>query len=143
PTMLIRNRLGAACAALVLLLAGTTAQAHWGIGVSLHVPIYPFGCCYPYHCYRPYPIYVAPAPVIVAPAVVQPVYPAAVQAAPASPVLTPTPTGTTVRAVASDARSRDIEQYLQTLNSGDDKQRIEAMMQLGRLRAEHSVDVMS
>jgi HEAT repeat protein len=53
------------------------------------------------------------------------------------------PTSTTVRAVSSDSRARDIDGYLHALNAPDEKQRIEAMMQLGRLRAEQSVDVLS
>src|SRR5262249_5742138 len=115
--------------------------------------------CHPYHCYRPYPVVFAPAVIVPGPTVVQPVevvqpvYPAPVQVAPAqtattqpapaSTALTPVPNNSVRTVASSDSRARDIEHYLQTLNSGDEKQRIEAMMQLGRLRAEQSADVMS
>jgi hypothetical protein len=157
--MFVRNKLVLTCTMLSLLLAGATARAGWGVGVSVHVPIYPFGCCYPYRCYRPYPVVVAPAVVVAGPTVVQPVevvqpvYPAPVQAvpaqaastqaAPASTALTPVPNNSVRTVASSDSRSRDIDHYLQTLNSNDEKQRIEAMMQLGRLRADQSADVLS
>src|SRR5262245_31933337 len=108
--MFVRNKLVLTCATLALLLAGATAQACWVVAVSVHVPIYAFGCGHPDHCYRPYPVVFAPAVIVPGPTVVQPVevvqpvYPAPVQVAPAQTATTqPAPASTALTPVPNSS----------------------------------------
>jgi hypothetical protein len=139
-------------------LAATPARAGvgWSIGLSFSDP----GChrphCgyYPAYRYRPYPVFVAPPPVIVRPVpvyqpppvILQPVYqqPAPViqqpvyqQAPAAAPVFQAPPPAQTV---AHDDRSAETERNLPLLASPDEGVRAEAAIQLGRMRAERAVD---
>ncbi|HXG11712.1 MAG TPA: HEAT repeat domain-containing protein [Gemmataceae bacterium] len=126
-----------------LALLGTAGPAlaggFWSFGVRIGVPVYPGPCCgYGFHCWRPYAVYVQPAPVIIQPApvvqevpVVQPVYRAAAPA----PTVTPPPP-----AAVPNERQSDIQQNLQRLSDPDERVRAEAALQLGRLRAQRAVD---
>jgi hypothetical protein len=115
---------------MAFLLAAPMLHAGWSVGVSVRAPIYPH-CHYRPYCYRPYPIYVAPAPVLVQPVrVVEPVpaYVAPVAAPARAPVVATTSNlGTT--------REEDVERYRRQLQSVEPRDRVEAAMQLGRLRA--------
>jgi hypothetical protein len=117
-------------AAAVGTLFPWTAQAGWGVGVSVGVPVYPRPW-YGYPCYRPYyPYYVVPPPIVVAPAPV-------VQAVPVAPVYTPpAPAPSTV----ADTRSGDVDRYLLQLNDPDPQTRTDAILQLGRLRSRKAID---
>ncbi len=118
--------LGGALAA-VMVTATPALQAGWSVGVRFN---FPFGghCCHPHYC-RPYPVFVHPAPVFVQPVPVyqpvQPLYPA-----PATSYAPPAPDG-------------DVERYQQGLQHPDDRERAEAALQLGRLRAAGSVAPLS
>src|SRR5262245_42120151 len=65
--------------ALIALLgsAASPGEAGWSVGIRLGVPLYVgpcYGCYRPYYYYRPYPLIVEPAPILVQPVtVVQPV----------------------------------------------------------------------
>jgi hypothetical protein len=120
-----------------LALAGSQAQAwgRWAIGVNIGVPVCYRPWPYDYYYYRPYPVVVAPAPVVVAPA------PVAVQ-----PVPPPTPV---VRAASPEPapltsvnykNSPEIDRHLQLLADPSEKVRMDAVMELGKLKAEGAVD---
>lgn len=126
---------------MLFFLAVPLANAGWSVGVSFAAP-YHRHCYGPPPCYyRPYaPIYVRPAPVYVQPVTVLEPVPA-VYAAPA-PVLAPAPAATiapvrpsVVARPVGGTREEDIERYQQQLQSPEARERIEAVMQLGRLRA--------
>jgi len=129
-----------ATAALLAATPGAQARVAVGVGIGIGFPIYPHYCgpyCGPYY-YRPYPVYVAPAPVYVqpAPVYVQPVQPA-YQAAPAPTSAYP-PAPVTAYSPGS-TREDDIQRYTQGLQHTDPRQRAEAAVQLGRLRATGAV----
>ena len=133
--------------------AAARAGVNWSIGVGIGFPVAHYyhpcwGYGYPYY-YRPYAVYVAPPPVVVQPApvyqavpVVQPAYASPVSAAAAAPApaadpappLAPVPA-----AAASDGRQAEIDRALQQLGGPDDKARVEAAMQLGRMKAKRAV----
>jgi hypothetical protein len=119
-------------AALALVCLPWAAQAGWSVGVRIGVPCYrPY---YGYYYYSPYPVYVRPAPLIVEPApVLQPV-PVPVESVHTLPAPTPVP--------ATESPSQ-IEQYLQQMSGPDEHVRAEAMVQLGRLKAQRAVEPLS
>lgn len=98
--------------------------------------------------YRPYPVYVAPRPVIIGPAAIiyepAPVYiertPVYVQPAPVVRSWSSTQDVVTASAPPMGARQAEIERYLGQLSHGDEHVRGEAVIALGRLKAEHAVD---
>jgi hypothetical protein len=118
-------------------VAGNVAHAgRFGLAVGINLggpccyrPYYPYGYCYP-----AYPVYVAPAPVVVqqAPAA----QPAQLQAA--SPNLRPVPE--TAQASASSGQQNEVRRNLQLLGAADERVRADSVMQLGRLRAPEAVD---
>lgn len=129
----------------------TEAGGHWSVGIGIGVPVYrPYPCYGPYYggyYYRPYyPVYVAPAPVVVQPAPVvqqvpvvqQPTYvtppPATSSAAPA-----PIPI-TTTSALTVEARPGDVDYHLRQLTNPDERARADSVMQLGKMRAYRAVD---
>jgi hypothetical protein len=139
--------------ALALVLASTSAaQAGVRIGVGIGIPIGAFfGPCW--GCYRPYPVYVAPAPIIVQPAPV-------VQAVPATPVCsasasvraeTPPPPAvaeapepatlpaTPARYEARGTSPAGTGEVWDDLNDPDERVRAEAMMRLGRSKNRRAV----
>jgi hypothetical protein len=158
----MRVKLTVICSSLLLLgLAANPAQAHWGVGISVGIPIF-FPPCYP--CYRPYPVYYAPAPVYVqpAPVYVQPA-PIYVQPAPApapAPVPAPAPQPATssqpstppaqasapavtpaiARGQAADDRQSEITNTLEHLRNPDEQARADAVTRLGRLKAQRAID---
>jgi hypothetical protein len=151
----MRAKLTALCGSLLLLgMTGTPAQAHWGVGVHIGIPIFFPPCGY----YRPYPVYYAPAPVYYqpAPVYVQPA-PVYVQPAPApaaalppatssqpstqsAQATAPTVTPTTARAQAPDDRQTEITNNLEHLRNPDEQARADAVTRLGRLKALRAVD---
>jgi hypothetical protein len=118
-------------AVLACILCPWTAQAGWGIGVSVGVPVYPRPWCgYPYY-YRPYyPYYVVPPPVVVA-------APPVVQAVPVAPTYAPP---AAAPSAVADARPGDADKYLLQLNDPDQQTRIDAIVQLGRLKSKKAID---
>jgi hypothetical protein len=141
----------------LLLVGGVQAHPRIGIGINFGFPIYGHGpCChhgyygyYPYYYRRPViveqPVVVQPTPIVVqqpAPVVVQPPpvvapRPVAVQSysdpQPAQvPMLQPLST--------SNAAPADIERFLGQLSNPDERVRSDAVMDLGRMRAEQAVD---
>jgi hypothetical protein len=143
-------------------LSGTPAQAgggSWSVGIRFGTPAYyrPYHYHPPFAYYRPYPVLVEPAPVVVRPVpvwqpvpVVQPVYPAPAQVVqPAYPA--PAPAGQpTYQApppaplVAPPAGPTpwpgDVDHQVQLLRDPAEQVRAEAVLQLGRLKAERAVD---
>jgi hypothetical protein len=129
-------------------LGSSAAQAGWSVGVRFNVPLYrPY---YPhyhhYHYHRPYPIYLAPAPVyvpqpvVVQPAPVwQPVYPAPTYAQVTQPTVRPT-TPPVLPAPKQVAPSAEVQKLLQQLADPDEKVRADTAVQLGRLKATQAVD---
>jgi hypothetical protein len=118
----------------------------WSVGLNFGIPVYyrPYYPCYgPY--YAPYPVYVAPPPVIVQPApLVQPA--PAVQPAPVAQQayqqasLPPAPVPLVAHSPVADSRQTDIEHNLQLLSETDDRVRTDAVLQLGRLKAQRALD---
>lgn len=154
--MSLSRRLGLA----VLVLACSpwaVGQAHVYLGFGFGGP-----CCYrPYYgfgFYRPY-VYVAPPPVVIGaapvvvpqPVVAQPVYAQPAYAPPAQPpaplppptpaASAPAPVPDVTPAVAS-SRPGDIDAYLEQLRSGNEAARADALVRLGRLRAERAIGPM-
>jgi hypothetical protein len=148
-----------AFAALILVAVPWTAQAGVAVGVGVRFggpcyrPCYPYrvgvgvGFYFPGPYYYGPPVYVAPAPVVVAPTAVvaQPVA-AAAPATPTSaaspepplavpkdpsPLPPPTPLPT--------AGEREVEDLIRQVNTGDDRARAEAAVQLGKLKASRGV----
>jgi HEAT repeats len=136
---------------LVGLVGATQQPAHAGVRVGIGVGIgfpgyyypwgYPYGP-YPYgYYYRPYPVYVTAPPVVVAapaPVVVQPG--STVQAA---PPLQPVPAvAPTIRAssYASTPEDSSVERNLQLLADANEKVRCDAVMELGRQKADRAAD---
>jgi HEAT repeats len=154
--MSVVRRLG--LAALVLACGPWgSSQAGVYVGVRVGGPY----CYRPYYGYRPfigvgfygpaYPVYVAPPPVVVAPApvvvqqapvVAQPAYTAP---SPPAPLPPPTPAAAApaapaplTPAVATSAvpnRQADIDACIGQLNSQQEEARVDALIQLGRLKA--------
>ncbi|MCI0381090.1 MAG: HEAT repeat domain-containing protein [Gemmataceae bacterium] len=139
-------------ASLLFLLsfAAAPSAAHpprssWSVGVHIGPPAYPRPYVYSPWCYgvvRPYPyhyfyepapviyetpILVRPAPVVVRPETV--VVPSALPAAQAAKVIP-----------ASNEIAATIEVYLQRLAHADENMRRNAVMELGRMKAERAVE---
>jgi HEAT repeats len=137
-----------AAALLLGALPWAPAQAGigWSVGVNFGGPAYyhpHYGYPYNYYYYRPYPVYVAPPPVILRPApiyqtgpVLQPAYSSPIESAP-PPLAQPTPLPVTVQ--PTELREDGIEQQLQALNSPDDNLRAGAAVELGRLKAKRAI----
>jgi hypothetical protein len=160
-------RMSAVVLGALLAISQGPAQAGVRVGIGIGLPLFPGPCYYPY--YRPYPyyypgyVYVAPPPVVVAPAPATVVAPATVAAAPApvvsqsAPATLQAPPATqnnyqaqssplppapepVVRAAAAEERQVTADGYLQMLNNADERVRAEAVLQLGRMRADRAVD---
>src|SRR5262245_21080962 len=112
---------------LSLLGFSSVSQAGWSVGVRFgvrlcHRPCY--GPGFGPYFYHPYPVYVAPPPVYV-PAV------AVVDHAPVAPAASVAPPVPTV----ARTHGGDVERYNRQLQHPDPRERAEAAVQLGRLRA--------
>ncbi len=116
-----------------------------GVGAPMYRPWYP-GPWY----YRPYPIYYAPPPRIIvaepAPVIVrpEPVYVPASSYVPApsySPASSPTVVATPSLIPASSPA--DVDRHLQMLSTPDESTRRDAVMELGRMKAERAVDALT
>ena len=133
-------------------LTCTDAQAwhHGGfaIGVNIGAPVFyrPWPCCYPdYYVYRPYPVYVAPAPVIVQPAPVVAAPAAQVASASTAPPPPPVargaaPESTQALTSVSYGNPAEVERYVQLLADPNESVRLDAVMQLGKLKADRAID---
>jgi hypothetical protein len=143
-------KLATLCGSLLLIgLSVAPAQAHWGVGIHIGIPI--FVPTYGY--YRPYPYYYGPAPVYVqpAPVYVQPV-PTYVQPAPApapAPAPRPAPSAPdsvqstpqpVVRAQAQEDRQTEIAHNIEHLRNPDEQARVDAVTRLGKLKSERAID---
>ncbi len=118
-----------------LAIGGGSVSAHGGVAIGFHfgLPLYigpGWGCGY---CYRPYPVYVAPPPVVLQPV---PVY----QPVPVATYPAPVPAPSVSRSPVTDPAQAEIERHLQMLASADERTRADSAMQLGRLKAEAAVD---
>jgi HEAT repeat protein len=133
--------------ALGLALFATHAEAHprssVSFGINFGVPLYR-PCYGPHVYYRPYPIYYAPPPRVIyepAPIVVQPA-PIVVTSPPASvaaPQVTPVPSQ--VQLTSSSGTS--VTAHVQLLSHGDEAVRRDAVMDLGRQKADSAVDALT
>lgn len=131
--------------ALSVALLTTNAAAHprtsVSFGINFGAPYYrpwcgPHPYSYPY--YRPYPIYYAPPPRVIyepAPVVVQPA-PIVVTSPPTSVAVSPVPS--VVRSTSSGSSGDG--QHFQLLSHSDESVRRDAVMELGRQKAESAVD---
>jgi hypothetical protein len=126
----------------------------FGLGLGLG-----YGLGYGAGYYRPYPVYVAappvvvqPAPVVVQqPAVAQPAYTPPPAQAPA-PLPPPAPASSAAAPSASDVMPAvatgatngqgDVDFYVQQLRRGDEQARADALIHLGKMRAERAVGPM-
>jgi hypothetical protein len=116
---------------VLVVLAAVPARAGWGFGISLGFPV-----CGPPCCYRPVPVFLPP-PVYVQPVPVYqpvPIYPSAPALAPPASAPAPLPAPT---------REGEVDTWLQRLQLPDDRDRAEAAVQLGRLRATGAVGNLS
>ncbi len=131
-------------------LAAPGGQAHppgsnVSFGIHLGTPVYPRPWCgyYPGVYYRPYPLYYYPPPprVIVEPApiIVQQHAPIVVAPPPPSVAVQPSPSLVPTANVVV-ASSEAIDRHLQLLTSPDELVRRDAVMDLGRLKAEGALD---
>jgi hypothetical protein len=143
----MRNGRPLVLAAVILIcLPWAHAQAGVRIGVGIGLPFpcfgyYGYGPYYGYPYAYPYPVYAAPV-VYPAPVVAQPACPAPVAAPARLTASTPvtaqaSPQGATIPV---SARLEDVDTALQQLAGGDDRNRAEAAVQLGRLHALRAVD---
>ena len=136
----MRALLKVAVAVLIGAACPWTAQAGWGIGVTIGGPYYRPFYGYPYY-YRPYPYYVVPPPIVVGPAPMVQVVPGAppVYAAPGSaPVADTVPAPSALPAVVT--RVGEADQVLSQLNSTDPQVRASTAVQLGRLKERRAID---
>lgn len=130
-------------------LAGMAeAGVNWSIGIGVGVPYYRPYCRPYYYGYGPYPYYYGPAPYLVAPA---PIYagpppivvaspeppPPPPRAVPALPAPQPIPN---LEPAGSVSQAGPFEQYLQRLSDKDERMRLDAVIQLGRLKSERAID---
>jgi hypothetical protein len=128
----------------ILACTAATGEAGWfGVGVNIGIPVYPGPYYRPYYYpyYQPYPVvYVAPPPVSAAPV---PVYvqqtpgqpPAVVRSAPPASEAVPAPQ-------PLGSNQVDVNRFMQLLNDGDERVRSDAAMDLGRLKAQNSIDML-
>ena len=124
-------------AAAALALPAPAARAHWGVRIGIGFPIFVGPPCWYHPCY---PVVVQPAPVVVQPVpVYQPVYPAPVPVpAPAAAVPT-VPAAPVVARSVSPEEPHDLQTCLQRLQQPDERERIEAIGHLGRLRSPSAI----
>ncbi len=121
---------------------GCGPRVGWSVGFNVGPPVYyprPWAPWWYYQPYPAYPVMVAAPPVIIQPA------PVVVQPAPA---LAPAPITTraspvqlqpvSVPGMPADA----VEAHLQQLTRGEDNLRRDAVLELGRLKAERAVDAL-
>jgi hypothetical protein len=140
-----------ALVALTLLaLAAPPVRAGWSVGVRIGGPVCyrPWGCCYggPFFYVRPYPVVVAdvgpvvyqPAPVVAAPVVAAPVVATPVAQTPAVPQVQRV--ASSEPAAVSAHYQADIDHNLQLLADANDQVRMDAVMQLGKMKAGQAVD---
>jgi hypothetical protein len=144
-------------ALLAAALFNSTALAHGpkvSFGINFGFPVYGGPWCHHHHYCPGYyapraviierPVLVAPTPVVVQqPAVVIPPAAPVVQPAPVvkpAPQYVPSATTTSTFQTANLQKTGEVEQLLQLLNDPDDKLRAEAVIQLGRLKADRAVD---
>jgi hypothetical protein len=151
---------GLATAALVGIQ--TEAQAWVRFGINIGIPVYrPYPCYgpYPYYYgpyYQPYvyaappPVYAAPGPVVYQPtavvvsqpppAVPQPIptvsQPAPQPSPPRNASYSEQPAGTW----SADPKQANVDHLLQQLANADERNRADAAMELGRMRADRAVD---
>jgi hypothetical protein len=125
-------------ALLVLVCLPWAVQAGgWSVGVRVGFPVY-----YPpyyggYYYYRPYPVYVAPAPVVVQPVpAAEPIY-----ATPA-PSVAPAPVPA-YAAGSTEPRPEQLDELFRQLSSQDEHARAGAMVQLGRMKVQRAVEPIS
>jgi len=119
-----------------------------GIGIGIPIGGYGYGY-YPYYPYYPYPpVVVAPPPVVVQPGCAAPA--AVTSGAPPAPAAAPLEQAPPPRPVplqptsATDVPSQNqIGRYLQQLQGPDDRTRLDAAVQLGRLRSLGAVDALA
>lgn len=135
-----RRFLALGALALGGLFGGPASVGHCGGGISIGVgfgfPLYrPCYPCYGGYYYRPYPVYMAPPPVIVQPApvvqtvpVVQPVY------------TSPPPAPVVAHAAPAEGQNGEVERLMQQLADPNEHVRADCVMQLGRLRAQSAID---
>jgi hypothetical protein len=155
--MALSHRLG--LAALILAVCPwATSQAGVYVGLGFGGPCYRpyYRPYYGYGYYRPF-VYVAPPPVVVGgppvivaqpaviqqPIVTQPAYPPPAQ--PPAPLPPPTPAASStpdVMPTVSSSRPGEMDAYLEQLRSGDEATRADALVRLGRLRAENAIGPM-
>jgi hypothetical protein len=142
--------------ALAMLGIAVPAEAGWRVGIGINFPVF----CGPYYgpYYRPYyyppPVYVVqPAPVVVpavpvtqaAPAT-QPAYESGAPPVAAAPAPVPVPASTaptTIQPARLNQRQLEIENSLRQLSDSNERTRADAVMQLGRLKAQDSLDALS
>jgi hypothetical protein len=103
----------------------------WAIGINLGPPCYyrPWG-----YGYYPYPVYVAPAPVVV-----QPAAPVVVSQAPA-PVVQRAATAPAPELHPVGYNNADVDRNIQLLSDPNDRTRMDAVLNLGKLKADQAVD---
>jgi len=148
----MRAKLATLCGSLLILgMSVPPAQAHWGVGIHIGIPIfvptYGYYRPYPYY-YGPPPVYVQPAPVYVqpAPTYIQPVPAPAPAPAPAprqtssSPPSVETTPPPVVRAQAQEDRQTEIAHNIEHLRNPDEQARVDAVTRLGKLKSERAID---
>lgn len=146
----------AAWKGLLIVLVGSVvspslahAGGHWAIGVNFGFPVYYRPWCgygyYGYPYYRPYPVYVEPAPIYVAPPIYQPVAvpapaPAALPAQPTAVQPSSVQPASASTSHPADGRQTAISRHLSDLASSDENIRADSALELGRMRASKAVD---
>jgi hypothetical protein len=127
-------------AVLGVFLVGSAAQAGWGVGIRIGVPVYAPPCYY----YRPYPVYYVPPPVVVQPVPAPVLVPAPVAAQPVYPAPAVQPASQAQTAAAPPqvvaVSATDVNRHLQLLADPDERVRADSVMQLGRAKVTQAVD---
>jgi len=124
----------------------TTAEAGhvgWSIGLQFGPPVYyrPWCGWGPYYYPRPYPIYLAPPPVVIQPVPFVQAVPAAhpVYSA-ASPISGASPVSTVSQVVPAEEQPAEVTRLLQSLADPSERVRADGAIQLGRLKAIRAID---
>jgi hypothetical protein len=119
---------------LLSAVLGQETRAGWSVGVTIGAPYCHHRCHPPFAVYRPYPIYVRPAPVFVQPVtVVEPVE--VYQPVPVVRPVAPSTSRSVLPPPSPVESNEDVERYQRQMQSAEPRERAEAIMQLGRLRA--------
>jgi hypothetical protein len=133
--------------AVALALGAGNADAHprssVSFGINLGVPLHRHWCG-PHYYYRPYPIYYAPPPRVIyepAPVVVQPA-PIVVTSPPAS-VAVPQVAPAQSHVQLTSSAGSSLTAHVQLLSHGDETVRRDAVMELGRQKAESAIDALA